>query len=326
MIRVPGPRRALWSRALSGSGVGRQFAQAVRRVVDALLPPVPPSVPALPTPAPPAPTPETDARLRARQILAEARAHLEPLLGDGPPAAEEAVEHPLAESVLLRQSLRAYTDHVERLLAAAEEERRALRTQINRLTEEVLVLRAEVAELRAALPAAMTAPAAGGEALAAAPAAVPVAASAGAATEPTAGTTDTKAGTKEAAEEGTPPPAAVDVGAALNGRLFPAGSVGIVVELRPRQQPRHLEALCARLRTNAVVERAEPIAAGEGATRLRLAFRQPITWQQLREALEQAAGAQVDAETAGPRDRVLHLRLRAPAPTASRSALSETEV
>jgi hypothetical protein len=293
MVRVPGPRRAPWSRALSGSGVGRQFAQAVRRVVDALLPPARSVVPAVPT-APP--MQETDVRLRARQALAEARAHLEPLLSDGPGPAEEAIEHPLAESVLLRQSLRAYTDHVERLLAAAEEERRALRTQINRLTEEVLALRAEVAELRlrVALPARMEVPTA-----------KPVVRLTA---DPGAAPTDTA----EAVGEGVQPRTTVDV--PRDGQIFPAGSVGIVVELRPRQQPRHLDALCARLRGNAAVDRAEPLTAGTEASRLRLAFRQPVTWEQLRDAIEQAAGAQVDATTAAVRDRVLHLRLRAPAP------------
>lgn len=307
MVHVRGPRRAPWSRALSGSGVGRQLAQAVRRVVDALLPPASGSVaPGLPAASP---VQETDVRLRARQTLAEARAHLEPLLSDGPGPAEEAVEHPLAESVLLRQSLRAYTDHVERLLAAAEEERRALRTQINRLTEEVLALRAEVAELRlrVTLPASVNAAPVRMEP----PTTKPVATL-------TADPGAVPTGAAGAAGEGVQPRATVDI--PREGWIFPAGSVGIVVELQPRQQQRHLDALCARLRGSAVVERAEPLAADEGASRLRLAFRQPVTWEQLKGAIEQAAGAQVDAATAAVRDRVLHLRLRAPAPAGPRPA------
>jgi hypothetical protein len=302
---VPGSRRTPWSRTLSGSGVGRQFLQAVRRVVDALLLPAPRSV----TPALPAASPVQEQR--ARQALAEARVHLEPLLSDGPGPAEEAVEHPLAESVLLRQSLRAYTDHVERLLAAAEEERRALRAQINRLTEEVLVLRAEMAELRlrVALPASMSATSPAAEPSAATPIAPPEAA-------PDALPTD---GAEIEKGEARPPDGGEQP---LDGRIFPAGSVGIVVELQPRQQPRHLDALCARLQGSAAVERAEPLTAGEEASRLRLAFRQPVTWEQLKGAIEQAAGAQVDAAAAAVRDRVLHLRLRAPAPAGPRPAPS----
>jgi hypothetical protein len=47
-----------------------------------------------------------------------------------------------------------------------------------------------------------------------------------------------------------------------------------------------------------------------------------VTWEQLKGAIEQAAGAQVDAATAAVRDRVLHLRLRAPAPAGPRPAPS----
>lgn len=286
--------------------VGRQLVQAVRRVVDALLPPAPrPNIPAPPVPAP---APEEEVQRRARQALAAARAHLEPLLSDGPRLAEEAVEHPLAESVLLRQSLRAYTDHVERLLAAAEEERRALRAQINRLTEEVLVLRAEVAELRATLPAAV-----GLSGSLARPSVEPPAAA-----NHATGSTEAEA-TKVASGQGGPGPAAVD--APPHERIIPAGSVGIVVELHPRQQSRHLEALCARLLGNPAVERAEPLVVGEDAARLRLAFRQPVTWEQLKDAFAQAAGAQVEAALAGPPDHVLHLRLRAPVPAPPHPAL-----
>lgn len=296
---MSGPQRAPWTRALNG-GVGRKLAQTVRRAVDVLLPPAPRlNVPSVPVPAA---TPEAEARQRARQALAEARAHLEPLLSDGPRPTVETVEHPLAESVLLRQSLRAYTDHVERLLAAAEEERRALRAQINLLREEVLGLRAEVTELRAALPMA-----------AARPSAVPPAAG-----DTAAGSDETEALATASRESG---PGSVAADPPLRERIFPAGIVGIVVELRPRQQPRHLEALCARLLSHPAVERAEPIAADEDAARLRLAFRQPVTWEQLRDAITRAAGAQVDAATAGVRDRVLRLRLRAPVPAATRPAL-----
>lgn len=303
---MPGPRRSLLSRALGSSGVGRQFAQAVRRVVDTLLPPAPrSSIPARPAVLPPvSPASDIEVRFRARQALAEARAHLEPLLGEGPRPAEEAVEHPLTESVLLRQSLRAYTDHVERLLAAAEEERRALRAQINRLTEEVLVLRAELTEIRAALPAAASASSPAAEPSAAAPA-TPREAAPGALPVDGAETGKEEAHPSEGDEH------------PLDGRIFPAGSVGIVVELRPRQQPRHVEALCARLLTNPLVERAEPVTTSEEATRLRLAFRHPVAWEQLQEAVAQAAGAQVDAAGACLRDRVLHLRLRAVAGGAS---------
>jgi hypothetical protein len=148
--------------ASSAPSVRRGLLRAVRRVFGALsgAPPSRAVVPARPAdvaPTAPEPAPEADqARLRARAALTDARAQMPSLLEERPEASSGAGEHIPAESAVLRQALRSYTDHVEGLLRAADDERRALRVQINRLSEDVLMMRAELDAMRAALPAPPT--------------------------------------------------------------------------------------------------------------------------------------------------------------------------
>jgi hypothetical protein len=139
-----------------------RLARAVRHVLGSLVPPPPPAVtphvPPLTTSlALPAPVPDEGAILRARAALAEARAEMPTLLQEAPPVRTPEPSYIPAEAAGLRQALRAYTDHVDRLLSAADDERRVLREQVTRLNEEVLMLRAEMDSLRALLPATHTA-------------------------------------------------------------------------------------------------------------------------------------------------------------------------
>lgn len=147
-----------------GTMVRARLARAVRHVLGSLMPDPPrTTAPSTPTHAPslrlpePLPAPDEAARLRARAALAEARAEMPTLLGDSPPIRPPEPSYVPAEAAGLRQALRAYTDHIDRLLTAADEERRVLREQVTRLSEEVLLLRAEVSGLRALLPTSQTA-------------------------------------------------------------------------------------------------------------------------------------------------------------------------
>ena len=93
------------------------------------------------------------ARLRARRALADAKGALGGLLDEAaspPPLPRPAViEHVPTEADALRHALRAYTDHVERLLVTAERDRRTLTETVARLERDLTDLRAEVRTLRA---------------------------------------------------------------------------------------------------------------------------------------------------------------------------------
>jgi hypothetical protein len=254
--------------------------------------------------------------VRARAALAEARAEMPTLMRDveRPPT----VEHVPAEAAGLRQALRSYTDHVDRLLAAADDERRALREQVMRLNEELLLLRAEVADLRAVLPSGQgPAPQLGESAgspaqpavsqareaemaAAAAPdVAAPALASDAASEAAIAGAETTE---REAAEPGAP--AEPD----LESRLFPAGTIGVLVALSPVDDFRRLAMIQERLAQEAPVEHVELTSYEFGEARIRITFRQPARGPWLKEALERAAGAPIAPEAIVVDQGTVHAR------------------
>jgi hypothetical protein len=339
---------------VSRVGVRLRLVRAVRQVLGAIAPPEPsvpravnggPSVPAATHRPVPAYLPADDeaARLRARRALAEARAEMPTLLADSvPPTHTGAAEHIPAEATGLRQALRTYTDHVDRLLAAADEERRVLRDQVSRLSEELLMLRAEMAEVRAALPAAepgrmevLLPPVAAqpdaeqpapppaslsGHPVASeaptvassvpepstAPSAVPQPAEvepAGVSTQGPAPNANAHAVGPMAVANAPPaaPPAATAVGAAraddlarLEGKVFPAGTIGLLLVLYPVDDFHRLTGIQEGLGAESAVEHIELSSYVPGEARLRLTFRQPVRWPWLRAAIERAAGSPID--------------------------------
>lgn len=141
-------------------GVRRRLTRAVRHVIGVLIagapraegvPPADRQALALAAGAPPRP-PGDDPLVRARRALSEARAEMPLLLADPPPQPSPEMLFS-NETAGLRQALRSYTDRIDRLLLAAEEERRIMREQVDRLTGEIAALRDGLAGVRAALPA-----------------------------------------------------------------------------------------------------------------------------------------------------------------------------
>lgn len=285
--------------ASAPAGVRLRFAQAVRHVIRALTTGQPDRRRPAPLPA----TEEHVARLRARSALAEARAQM-PSLVPVPATAEPAppAEHVPGEAAGLRQALRAYTDRVDRLLAASDEERRSLRDQVDRLAGEMLALRAELAGMRAALAegaprrearwgtTGMEADADAGE-----PpprtGVVPDGAQEIDAQLPAPAAAD-------AAGEPQPPAAASPAGSVehtrWDSRVFPAGTVGITLALRPVRDPQQAQLIAARLSTQPGLEHVELQPVESGQARYRVTFRQPTPWPVLRSAVEAASETTID--------------------------------
>lgn len=298
-------------------GVRLRFVRAVRHVLASLLPPerlpvhqpVPPPVAvrlAPPTAVPPPylPPAHEEALHRARAALAEARAEMPTLLQDsGRPERLEEVEYRPAEAVGLRQALRAYTDHVDRLLAAADEERRALRAQVMRLSEELLLLQAEVADLRARLATPAT------------PAELPTPPAALPEPEPAPPPSVPAETIAPPAETPRPEPAASAMTPALSeleSRVFPAGTIGVLVALSPVDDFYRLTMIQERLALEPLVEHVELSSYEFGEARIRLTFRQPVRWPWIRAAIEAAAGAPVAPEGVTPGQGIIHVRLATP--------------
>lgn len=230
------------------------------------------------------------ARLRARGALAEARAQMPSLLAE--PASPDSVpaEHLPAEAAGLRRALRAYTDRVDGLLAAADEERRALREQVDKLSHELQSLRAELAEVkeeargtRQAASVEVAAPESGraGPAPHAPERMLPPASM----DEPVSqapGTVEPAAG---------PPP---EASASLEQRVFPAGTVGLILRLKPVERHEHLAAIGHHFRAQPHVEQVQQQRYEAGRADLRLTFRQAVSWPSLRAVIEAAAGAPID--------------------------------
>lgn len=309
----------------ASSMVRTRFAHALRRIVRtvteagrAIASPQPP-----PRPGPA----EDDARERARLALMEARARMPGLLGEDeaavsipvPSAVTGAVEgvHVPAEARELRQALRTYTDRVDRLLAEAEAERRGLRDEIARLRAEVSTVRRALEDLRA-LPAGAL-PAAGLPAPPSASAPVPTIA-----TNENTGEklpTATMPGDVQRPAPVPSPPALHDdavagdaaagasepVAARVPGgdtapvededrarRVFPAGTIGVLVALRPVPTAARLTLLIDRLADAPAIEQIERRDHVDDVATLRLTFREPVPWPELRALLEGAAGARID--------------------------------
>lgn len=296
---------------LQPADVRLRLGRALRHVFRAVLP-VEPARTAGPTSRADA----GGARLRARAALTEARAQMPTLLDDTPPAPPAPVVDVLhSEAAGLRQALRAYTDRVDRLLAASDEERRTLREQVDRLTGELHALRAELSEVRLVLAegkaerlgpgsemrqgTAETAPRA-----AARDTQVDVAAGVGEPhAEPEAGGQGAQAHDREVAT--APPPVPPPIGpdasgpsaealARLETRVFPAGTVGILLTVQPLEDFERVAALLDRLRDDAAVEYVEPDSYQDERMQLRVTFRQPTPWPRLRAAIEAALDATID--------------------------------
>jgi hypothetical protein len=346
------------------------FARAVRQVLESIvaagqpLPraayvPPPSTLPAL---SGPSAVDSEAARERARAVLEEARAEMPSLLRDAPLPVPELTHVP-AEAAGLRQALRSYTDHVDRLLTAADEERRVLRDQVNRLSEELLMLRAEVTGLRALIPPAPpsllhqpvevvpnvvppapagpipTAPLPSsavavesrspgtdtreqhGEADVASPLPTLVPANDAEAPMPSADATLSETPPLPAAPDSAtqptggeaPAPAPVaqpgaEELARLDARVFPAGTIGLLMGLAPVDDFHRLTMIQERLGNEAGVESVELSSYELGEARLRLTFRTPARGRWLRETIERAAGAPIDPTTIRFEQGMVHAR------------------
>jgi hypothetical protein len=280
--RVQGPGSS------SAPGVRRRLALAVRHVVRALVP----FIREAPASSPPAlPDGLDDARQRARRALSEARAEMPTLLAEPSPAPPTVVaEHLASEAVELRQALRAYTDRIDLLLAGADEERRSLREQVDRLTVELLAMRAELGAVRAALaegrgPAEGRAPRADEPAGAEAPAEP---AEVAAPTEHEQPQPSIPA--EQPVETPILPAERPEEEARLDARVFPAGTIGVVLAITPIEDAARLAAIAGGLATEPAIEHAEPEGWEEETGRVRVTFRRPVPWPEMRALVASAAG------------------------------------
>lgn len=282
-------------------------------------------------------------RLRARTALAEARAQMPSLLeGRAPAPTPTDSERLPSEAAGLRRALREYTDHVDQRLAAVDDERRALREQVARLSAELETLRGELVRLASALPpaqpAALAGPAAEGTSTAGVLASPAVTIAAGqepdAVAAPLVLETGGGGAEGEAAQEqavvagdrqdragdtsgvgadwGQPAiepdgaaEAAAEERAGLEGRVFPAGSVGVNVVVHGVESV----AFDELLRTAPAVESVQ-VRLEAGRAHVRLTLRRAVRWPELRETLEAAAGKRIDPAMAGMRGGVVSVVLR----------------
>jgi hypothetical protein len=225
-----------------------------------------------------------------------------------------------------------------------------LRDQVNRLSEELLMLRAEVTGLRALIPPAP--PPLLHQPVEPVPNIVPpvVAESSSVSAPPTlkgeaeppppvsmlAAIDDAEARpAPAAAPESSPPPlppppespvpaqrsdaaepvqspadpAGAEALARLDARVFPAGTIGLLVGLAPVDDFHRLTMMQERLRDEAGVESVELSSYEFGEARLRLTFRMPARGRWLRETIERAAGAPLDPATIRFEQGMVHARL-----------------
>lgn len=95
----------------------------------------------------------------------------------------------------------------------------------------------------------------------------------------------------------------------FDARVFPAGTIGLLVALAPVDDFHRLTMIQERLGNEAGVESVELSTYESGEARLRLTFRLPARGRWLREVIERAAGAPIDLPSLHFQQGVVHARL-----------------
>jgi hypothetical protein len=93
-----------------------------------------------------------------------------------------------------------------------------------------------------------------------------------------------------------------------DARVFPAGTIGLLVGLAPVDDFHRLTMIQERLGNEAGVESVELSSYEMGEARLRLTFRMPARGRWLRETIERAAGARIDPATIRFEQGMVHAR------------------
>ncbi len=121
-----------------------------------------------------------------------------------------------------------------------------------------------------------------------------------------------RGGDSGASRPSAPPPAGAphDEDTRRESRIFPAGTVGILLTFRPAQRPERVAAIAGRIVTDPGLEHAEVVEGGVGASGMRLTFRQPMPWPRLRTIIEAATGAMIDPDSVVIGQGAVAVRLR----------------